>query len=150
MPWNDDESAGPVHMLELVVFGAANVVPAISLKAPNDLAGIGFDDGQGRSNCANICATFGKNKCHAGECRRISRRRIATLRAGLASKMRGATMMPMRPGIVVLSCAIAGLVASAALAQIANYTSVEATAGKPVQLTYHGRLTSSRRRSWVS
>jgi hypothetical protein len=43
----------------------------------------------------------------------------------------------MRPSIVLLSCAIAGSVASAALAQTANYTSVEATAGKPVQLTYH-------------
>ena len=29
------------------------------------------------------------------------------------------------------------LAASAALAQATNYTSVEATAGKPVQLTYH-------------
>lgn len=43
----------------------------------------------------------------------------------------------MRPGIVLLSYAIAGLVASAALAQTANYTSVEATVGKAVQLTYH-------------
>lgn len=46
-------------------------------------------------------------------------------------------MMPMRPNIVLLSCAIAGLMASAALAQTANYTSVEATAGKPLQLSYH-------------
>ena len=46
-------------------------------------------------------------------------------------------MMPMRPGTMLLSCAIAGLVASAALAQAANYMSVEATAGKPLQLTYH-------------
>jgi hypothetical protein len=46
-------------------------------------------------------------------------------------------MMPMRPSTMLLSCAIAGLVASAALAQAVNYTSVEATAGKPLQLTYH-------------
>jgi len=46
-------------------------------------------------------------------------------------------MMPMRPSTMLLSCAIAGLVASAALAQAVNYTSVEATAGKAVQLTYH-------------
>ena len=46
-------------------------------------------------------------------------------------------MMPMRPSTLVLSCAIAGFVASAALAQAINYTSVEAIAGKPVQLTYH-------------
>ena len=45
--------------------------------------------------------------------------------------------MPMRPSTMLLSCAIAGLVASAALAQAVNYTSVEATAGKAVQLTYH-------------
>ena len=35
-------------------------------------------------------------------------------------------MMPMRPSAVLLSCAIAGLAASAALAQAANYMSVEA------------------------
>jgi len=45
--------------------------------------------------------------------------------------------MPMRPSTMLLACAIAGLVASAALAQAVNYTSVEATAGKPLQLTYH-------------
>jgi len=38
---------------------------------------------------------------------------------------------------VLLSCAITSLVASAALAQAVNYTSVEATAGKPLQLSYH-------------
>jgi len=47
------------------------------------------------------------------------------------------TMTLMRPSTILLSCGIAGLVASAAFAQAANYTSVEATAGKPVQLTYH-------------
>ena len=36
-----------------------------------------------------------------------------------------------------LSWAIACLMATAALAQATSYTSVEATAGKPVQLTYH-------------
>jgi len=46
-------------------------------------------------------------------------------------------MMPMRPSTVLLSCAITSLVASAALAQAVNYTSVEATAGKPLQLSYH-------------
>jgi len=46
-------------------------------------------------------------------------------------------MTLMRPSTILLSCGIAGLVASAAFAQAANYTSVEATAGKPVQLTYH-------------
>jgi hypothetical protein len=46
-------------------------------------------------------------------------------------------MMPMRPSTMLLSCAIAGLVASAALAQAVNYTSIEATAGKPLQLSYH-------------
>ena len=45
--------------------------------------------------------------------------------------------MPMRPSTVLLSCAIAGLVASAALGQAANYMSVEAMAGKPLQQTYH-------------
>jgi hypothetical protein len=52
--WNDDESAGPVRMLELIVLGAASVVPAVSLKARNDLAGISFDDGQSGSQCAQI------------------------------------------------------------------------------------------------
>jgi hypothetical protein len=46
-------------------------------------------------------------------------------------------VMPMRPSTVLLSCAIAGFLASAAFAQAINYTSVEATAGKPLQLTYH-------------
>jgi hypothetical protein len=46
-------------------------------------------------------------------------------------------MTLMRPSTILLSCAIAGCVASAALAQATNYTSVEATAGKAVQLTYH-------------
>ena len=46
-------------------------------------------------------------------------------------------MTRMRPSTMLLSCAIAGLVASAALAQAANYMSVEATAGKPLQLSYH-------------
>ena len=46
-------------------------------------------------------------------------------------------MTPMRPSSMLLSCAIAGFVASAALAQTTNYTSIEATAGKPMQLTYH-------------
>jgi len=46
-------------------------------------------------------------------------------------------MMPMRPSTVLLCCAMVGLAASAALAQAINYTSVEATAGKPLQLTYH-------------
>lgn len=47
------------------------------------------------------------------------------------------TTTAMRPSTVSLAFAIAGLVATAALAQATNYTSVEATAGKPVQLTYH-------------
>ena len=46
-------------------------------------------------------------------------------------------MRAMRPSTMLLACAIAGLVASAALAQAVNYTSVEATAGKPLQLSYH-------------
>ena len=46
-------------------------------------------------------------------------------------------MMSMRPSTMLLSCAIAGFVASAAFAQAANYTSVEAIPGKPVQLSYH-------------
>jgi hypothetical protein len=46
------------------------------------------------------------------------------------------TMMPMRPSTMLLSC-VAGFMASAGLAQATNYTSVEAVAGKPVQLTYH-------------
>jgi hypothetical protein len=46
-------------------------------------------------------------------------------------------MRPMRPSTVLLSGAIAGFVVSTALAQAANYTSIEVPAGKPVQLTYH-------------
>ena len=45
--------------------------------------------------------------------------------------------MRTRPGTMLLSCAISGLVVSAAFAQTANYMSVEATAGKPLQLSYH-------------
>jgi len=47
------------------------------------------------------------------------------------------TRTPLRPSPLLLSCAIAGLVVSAALAQTADYMSVEATAGKPLQLSYH-------------
>jgi hypothetical protein len=36
-----------------------------------------------------------------------------------------------------LACAIGVFFVTAALAQATNYTSVEATPGKPVQLTYH-------------
>ena len=44
----------------------------------------------------------------------------------------------MRLNTVLLSGALAGVLASAALAQAAtNYTSIEVPAGKPVQLTYH-------------
>jgi hypothetical protein len=39
--------------------------------------------------------------------------------------------------ICLVSCAIASSVAAAALGQAANYTSVEATSGKAVQLSYH-------------
>ena len=46
-------------------------------------------------------------------------------------------MRAMRLSTMLLSCVIAGLVPSAALAQAVNYTSVEATAGKPLQLSYH-------------
>jgi hypothetical protein len=45
--------------------------------------------------------------------------------------------MVLRPSIIPFTCAIAGFLASAALAQTTNYTSIEATAGKPVQLSYH-------------
>jgi hypothetical protein len=45
--------------------------------------------------------------------------------------------MPMRPSTMLLSYAIVCLTASAALAQAVNYMSVEATAGKPLQLNYH-------------
>jgi hypothetical protein len=47
------------------------------------------------------------------------------------------TMAVMHPIIVWLSCAIAGFLISTALAQTTNYTSIEVTAGKPVQLSYH-------------
>ena len=46
-------------------------------------------------------------------------------------------MAPMRVSTMLLSCALAALAVSSVLAQATNYTSVEATAGKPVQLTYH-------------
>jgi hypothetical protein len=46
-------------------------------------------------------------------------------------------MTSMRLTTMLLFCAVVGFVASAALAQATNYTSVEATAGKPLQLTYH-------------
>jgi hypothetical protein len=39
--------------------------------------------------------------------------------------------------ICLVSCAIASSVAAAALAQTTNYTSVEATSGKAVRLSYH-------------
>ncbi len=38
---------------------------------------------------------------------------------------------------MLLSCALACFVAAPALGQALNYTSVQAIAGKPVQLTYH-------------
>jgi hypothetical protein len=44
-------------------------------------------------------------------------------------------MVPLRT--LILLCAIASLTATAALAQDVNYTSVEATSDKPVQLSYH-------------
>jgi hypothetical protein len=46
-------------------------------------------------------------------------------------------MKPMRASTILLSCALVFLVAASALGQALNYTSVEAIAGKPVQLTYH-------------
>jgi hypothetical protein len=46
-------------------------------------------------------------------------------------------MMLIRPASMLFSCAMASLGATAALAQATNYTSVEAIAGKPIQLTYH-------------
>ena len=61
----------------------------------------------------------------------------AGIGAGATCKEGRRICCPMRPSTMLLSCAIAGLAASAALAQATNYTSVEATAGKPVQLTYH-------------
>jgi hypothetical protein len=45
-------------------------------------------------------------------------------------------MKPMRISVMLLACALGSFVA-AALAQAINYTSVQAIAGKPVQLTYH-------------
>jgi hypothetical protein len=44
-------------------------------------------------------------------------------------------MVPLRT--LVFSCATASLTAATALAQDANYMSVEATSDKPVQLSYH-------------
>ena len=46
-------------------------------------------------------------------------------------------MKPMRASTMLLSCALACFVAAPALGQALNYTSVQAIAGKPVQLTYH-------------
>jgi hypothetical protein len=46
-------------------------------------------------------------------------------------------MKPIRARTMLLSCALVGFVAPAAFGQALNYTSVEAIAGKPVQLTYH-------------
>ena len=46
-------------------------------------------------------------------------------------------MKPMHASIILLSCALTCFVSASALGQALNYTSVEAIAGKPVQLTYH-------------
>ena len=46
-------------------------------------------------------------------------------------------MKLMRASTLLLSCALTCFVASAALSQAINYTSVEAIAGRPAQLTYH-------------
>ena len=46
-------------------------------------------------------------------------------------------MMSQRASTMVLSFTLACFLAAAALAQAMNYTSAQATAGKPVQLTYH-------------
>jgi hypothetical protein len=46
-------------------------------------------------------------------------------------------MKLMRASTMLLSCALACFVAAPALGQAISYTSVEAIAGKPVQLTYH-------------
>ena len=46
-------------------------------------------------------------------------------------------MKPMRASMLLLSCALTCFVSASALGQALNYTSVEAIAGKPVQLTYH-------------
>jgi hypothetical protein len=45
------------------------------------------------------------------------------------------TMVSLRT--LVFSCAMASLMAAPSVAQNANYTSVEATSDKPVQLSYH-------------
>jgi hypothetical protein len=44
-------------------------------------------------------------------------------------------MVPVRT--LVFSCMTAGLTATAAVGQDVNYTSIEATSDKPVQLSYH-------------
>jgi hypothetical protein len=46
-------------------------------------------------------------------------------------------MTAMHPSTVPFACALAGLFTSAAFAQATDYTSVEAIAAKPVQLSYH-------------
>lgn len=46
-------------------------------------------------------------------------------------------MTLMRPRTKLFACAIAGLVTAPAFAQAVNYMSVEAIAGKPLQLSYH-------------
>lgn len=46
-------------------------------------------------------------------------------------------MKPMLASTMLLSCALACFVAAPALGQAINYTSVQAIAGKPIQLTYH-------------
>ena len=46
-------------------------------------------------------------------------------------------MKSNRVSTILLSCALASFIAAPALGQALNYTSVEAIAGKPVQLTYH-------------
>jgi hypothetical protein len=43
----------------------------------------------------------------------------------------------MLASTMLLSCALACFVAAPALGQAINYTSVQAIAGKPIQLTYH-------------
>jgi hypothetical protein len=44
---------------------------------------------------------------------------------------------PMLASTMLLSCALTCFVVAAAIAQAINYTSVQAVAGKPVQVTYH-------------
>ena len=46
-------------------------------------------------------------------------------------------MKPMLASTMLLSCALACFIAAPALGQAINYTSVQAIAGKPIQLTYH-------------